>query len=142
MIKEFKDGEMFVGTGVAGNGVYAGTNLDYVIKYAGDNPDNVMTMALSPTAKVIDIEDAKKGANAVSNAFYDKAFKRQYRDPELGKFVDSFGDLTEEQARNMGVLFRDPGRYAALNGYDAMKHVDDDGGVYIILNRGAVRVKE
>ena len=142
MIKEFKDGEMFVGTGVAGNGVYAGTNLEYVIKYAGDNPDNVITMALSPTSRVIDMEDAKKGASAVSNAFYDKAFKRQYKDPELGKFVDSFGDLTEEQARQLGILFRDPGRYAALNGYDAIKHIDDDGGIYVILNRGAVRVKE
>ena len=142
MIKEFKDGEMYVGTGVAGNGVYAGTDLNYVIKYAGDNPDNVMTMALSPQAKVIDMEDAKNGAKAASNAFYDKAFKRPYNNPEMGKFVDSFGDLTEEQARQLGILFRDPGRYAAINGYDALKHVDEDGGVFVILNRGAVRVKE
>lgn len=142
MIKEFKDGEMFVGTGVAGNGVYAGTNLDYVIKYAGDNPDNVITMALAPKAKVISMEDAKNGASVFSNAFYDKAFKRPYKNPQAGRFVDSFGDITEEQARQLGVLFRDPGRYAALNGYDAIKHVDDDGGIYVILNRGAVRVKE
>lgn len=142
MIKEFKDGEMYVGTGVAGNGVYAGTDLNYVIKYAGDNPDNVITMALSPQAKVIDMEDAKNGAKTASNAFYDKAFKRPYNNPEMGKFVDSFGDLTEEQARQLGILFRDPGRYAAVNGYDAIKHVDEDGGIYVILNRGAVRVKE
>ncbi len=142
MIKEFKDGEMYVGTGVAGNGVYAGTDLNYVIKYAGDNPNNVITMALSPQAKVIDMEDAKNGAKTASNAFYDKAFKRPYNNPEMGKFVDSFGDLTEEQARQLGILFRDPGRYAAVNGYDAIKHVDEDGGIYVILNRGAVRVKE
>ena len=142
MIKEFKDGEMFVGTGVAGNGVYAGTNLNYVIKYAGDNPDNVITMALAPKAKVISMEDAKNGASVFSNAFYDKAFKRPYTNPQAGRFVDSFGDITEEQARQLGILFRDPGRYAALNGYDAIKHVDDDGGIYVILNRGAVRVKE
>jgi hypothetical protein len=142
MIKEFKDGEMYVGTGVAGNGVYAGTDLNYVIKYAGDNPDNVITMALSPQAKVIDMEDAKNGAKTASNAFYDKAFKRPYNNPEMGKFVDSFGDITEEQARQLGILFRDPGRYAAVNGYDAIKHVDEDGGIYVILNRGAVRVKE
>lgn len=147
MIKEFKDGEMYVGTGVAGNGVYAGTDLNYVIKYAGDNPDNVITMALSPTAKTIDIEEAKRQAQAASAAFYDKAFKRQaspgsLSTPEMQKFVDSFGDITEEQARQLGILFRDPGRYAAMNGYDAIKHVDDDGGIYVILNRGALRVKE
>jgi hypothetical protein len=147
MIKEFKDGEMYVGTGVAGNGVYAGTDLNYVIKYAGDNPDNVMTMALSPTAKTIDMEEAKRQAKAASAAFYDKAFKRQaspgsLSTPEMQKFVDSFGDITEEQARQLGILFRDPGRYAAVNGYDAIKHVDEDGGIYVILNRGAVRVKE
>lgn len=147
MIKEFKDGEMYVGTGVAGNGVYAGTDLNYVIKYAGDNPNNVITMALSPTAKTIDMEEAKRQSKAASAAFYDKAFKRQaspgsLSTPEMQKFVDSFGDITEEQARQLGILFRDPGRYAAVNGYDAIKHVDEDGGIYVILNRGAVRVKE
>jgi hypothetical protein len=142
MIKEFKDGEMFVGTGVAGNGVYSATNLEYVIKYAGDNSDNVMSMAFTPNAKFISMEDAKNGAQVFSNAFYDKAFKRPYTNPQAGRFVDSFGDITEEQARQLGILFRDPGRYAALNGYDALKYVDEDGGVYVILNRGAVRVKE
>ena len=99
-------------------------------------------MALAPKAKVISMEDAKNGASVFSNAFYDKAFKRPYTNPQAGRFVDSFGDITEEQARQLGILFRDPGRYAALNGYDAIKHVDDDGGIYVILNRGAVRVKE
>lgn len=142
MIKEFKDGEMFVGTGVAGNGVYSATNLEYVIKYAGDNPDNVISMAFAPRAKLISMEDAKNGASVFSSAFYDKAFKRPYSNPQAGRFVDSFGDITEQQAQQLGVLFRDPGRYAALNGYDAIKYVDGDGGLYVILNRGAVRVKE
>jgi hypothetical protein len=142
MIKEFKDGDMFVGTGVIGNGVYTGTDLSYVIKYAGDKPENVMTMALSPKARTINAEDAKNQAATYKNAFFDKAFGRPYTDPQAGRFVDSFGDIDKETLRQLGIIYQDPGRYAALNGYDAIKYVDEDGGVFVILNRGAMRVKE
>jgi SPP1 gp7 family putative phage head morphogenesis protein len=142
MIKDFKEGDMFVGTGVVGNGVYTGTDLSYVIKYAGGKPENVMTMALSPKARTISVDDAKNGAKVYSSAFFDRAFKRPYQNPQAGRFVDSFGDLDEETFRQLGIIYQDPGRYAALNGYDAIKYVDDDGGVFVILNRGALRVKE
>ena len=77
-----------------------------------------------------------------STAFFDRAFKRPYQNPQAGRFVDSFGDLDEETFRQLGIIYQDPGRYAALNGYDAIKYSDDDGAVVVILNRGAVRVKE
>jgi SPP1 gp7 family putative phage head morphogenesis protein len=142
MIKDFKEGDMFVGTGVVGNGVYTGTDLSYVIKYAGGKPENVMTMALSPKARTISVDDAKNGSKVFSTAFFDRAFKRPYQNPQAGRFVDSFGDLDEETFRQLGIIYQDPGRYAALNGYDAIKYSDDDGAVVVILNRGAVRVKE
>ena len=142
MIDDFKDGDMFVGTGVVGNGVYTGTDLSYVIKYAGGKPENVMTMALSPKARTISVDDAKNGSKVFSTAFFDKAFKRPYQNPQAGRFVDSFGDIDKETLRQLGIIYQDPGRYAALNGYDAIKYVDDDGGVFVILNRGALRVKE
>jgi hypothetical protein len=159
MIDDFKDGDMFVGTGVIGNGVYAGTDLSYVIKYAGDKPENVIEMILSPNAKVITKQAAEEGARDMAGAFYDAAFGRTYRNPELGKIVDEYiasigglpttplsstpaGLVIQGKLRNMGWLNHEPGAYAALRGYDAIKHVDDDGGVFVILNRGAVVVKE
>jgi SPP1 gp7 family putative phage head morphogenesis protein len=156
MIKDFKEGDMFVGTGVIGNGVYAGTDLNYVIKYAGDNKDNVIEILLSPNAKVITKEAAEEGAQKLSTAFYDKAFGRKYSDPEMGKIVDGYVEMIgdapidygpakdrwQKEFRELGWTFKDPGAYAAANGYDAIKYVDEDGGVFVILNRGAVVVKE
>jgi SPP1 gp7 family putative phage head morphogenesis protein len=155
MIEQFKNGDMFVGTGVVGNGVYSGTDLNYVIKYAGDKPENVMEMILSPKAKFIDAKDAEEGARALSGAFYDAAFGRAYANPELGKIVDSYiktlgpipgsgeaATVYREKLRELGWLYHDPGAYAAAHGYDAIRHIDEDGGVFVILNRGAVVVKE
>jgi hypothetical protein len=155
MIEQFKTGDMFVGTGVIGNGVYSGTDLSYVIKYAEDNPKNVIEMILSPKAKYIDSEAAEEGARKLSGAFYDAAFKRPYKDPEMGKIVDSYikakgpipgsGEAAtkyRDELRNIGWLYHEPGAYAASMGYDAIKYFDEDGGVFVILNRGAVVVKK
>jgi hypothetical protein len=155
MVEQFKTGDMFVGTGVIGNGVYAGTDLGYVIKYAEDNPKNVIKMLLSPKAKYIDSKDAQEGARKLSGAFYDAAFKRPYKDPEMGKIVDSYikakgpipgsGEAAtkyRDELREIGWLYHEPGAYAASMGYDAIKHFDEDGGVFVILNRGAVVVKK
>jgi SPP1 gp7 family putative phage head morphogenesis protein len=155
MIEQFKNGDMFVGTGVIGNGVYTGTDLAYVIKYAGDKPENVMEMILSPKAKLIDAKDAEEGARQLAGAFYDAAFGRKYSNPEFGKIVDGYieklggvpgspevSTVYQNQLRELGWLYHDPGAYAATNGYDAIKYFDEDGGVFVILNRGAVVVKE
>ena len=88
-------------------------------------------------------------------AFYDAAFGRKYSNPELGKIVDSYIEAMggiptntleaiafRDELRQLGWLYHDPGAYAALRGYDAIKSIDDDGGVFVILNRGAVVVKE
>jgi hypothetical protein len=155
MIEQFKTGDMFVGTGVIGNGVYSGTDLSYVIKYAEDNRKNVIEMILSPKAKYIDSKAAEEGARKLSGAFYDAAFKRPYADPEMGKIVDSYikvkgpipgsGEAAikyRDELREIGWLYHEPGAYAASMGYDAIKYFDEDGGVFVILNRGAVVVKK
>jgi len=159
MIEMFKSGDMFVGTGVMGNGVYSGVNYDYVLKYAMDKPGNVMEMVLSPTAKFIEKEAAEEGANNLSMAFYDKAFGRKYSNPEFGKIVDGYVEIIgeapieygpakeawQQQFRALGWALHDPGAYAASMGYDAIRFSDlaDNGkdAVYVILNRGAVVVK-
>jgi hypothetical protein len=155
MIEQFKTGDMFVGTGVIGNGVYSGTDLAYVIKYAKDKSENVLEMILSPNAKFIDAKEAEEGARALAGAFYDAAFSRKYANPELGKIVDAYIEAKggiptntleaikfRDELRDVGWLYHDPGAYAATRGYDAIKYFDEDGGVFVILNRGAVVVKE
>ena len=159
MIEMFKSGDMFVGTGVIGNGVYSGVNYEFVLKYAMDKPGNVLEMVLSPTAKFIEHDVAETGAKALSSAFYDKAFGRSYSDPVMGQFVDAYVETMggmptdtlkaiafRDDLRALGWTFKDPGAYAAANGYDAIRYSDlaDNGkdAMYVILNRGAVVVKE
>jgi hypothetical protein len=160
MIEMFKTGDMFVGTGVMGNGVYSSVNYDYVIKYAMDKPGNVIEMVLSPKARFIEKEAAEEGAKNLSMAFYDKAFGRKYSNPEFGKIVDGYVEIIgeapieygpakeawQQQFRALGWAMHDPGAYAASMGYDAIRFSDlaDDGkdAVYVILNRGAVVVKQ
>jgi hypothetical protein len=150
MIEMFKTGDMFVGTGVAGNGVYSSINYDYVIKYAMDKPENVIEMVLSPTAKFIEMEAAQEGADALSMAFYDKAFGRSYKNSALGEIVDAYSDAlggaTQDELRALGWLLHEPGAYATTMGYDAIRYsdLDNDGkdALYVILNRGAVVAKK
>lgn len=146
MIEQFKTGDMFVGTGVIGNGVYSGNNYNYVLKYAQDKSENVMALVFKPGARFVDYKVADEGANQLSQAFYHKAFGRKadleksvYRD-----FVESFGDLTESEARELGWMFHDPGAWAAAHGYDAISNIDSKTkeAVYVILNRGAVAIEK
>jgi SPP1 gp7 family putative phage head morphogenesis protein len=159
MVEMFKTGDMYVGTGVIGNGVYSGVNYEFVLKYAMDKPGNVLEMVLSPTAKFMEHDVAEKGAKALSTAFYDKAFGRSYSDPVMGQLVDTYVEAMggiptdnwkaiafRDELRELGWTFKDPGAYAAANGYDAIRYSDlaDNGkdAMYVILNRGAVVVKE
>jgi hypothetical protein len=146
MIEQFKSGDMFVGTGVIGNGVYAGSNYNYVVKYAEDKAENVMTLAFKDGARFMDYKEAQDGARNLANAFYDKAFKREgnLALSPYKEFVESFGDLTEDEARKLGWLFHEPGAFAAAKGYDAISNIDSETGeaVYVILNRGAVAIQK
>lgn len=144
-VTQFKKGEMFVGRGVIGNGIYAGSDYNYVIKYAKDKPENVMTMILKPDAKIIDFADADKKSQTLVKAFNAKADKKETFISLAGleDYMSQFNELTPNQLRDIGYLFTDPGRYAALNGYDAIRYADADGSsVYVLLNRGAVAVSE
>jgi hypothetical protein len=159
MVEMFKSGDMFVGTGVIGNGVYSSINYEYVIKYAMDKPGNVIEMVLSPKAKFINHDVAEEGAKKLSTAFYDRAFERKYSNPEMGKIVDAYVETLggmptntleaiafRDELRALGWTFKDPGAYAAASGYDAIRYLDlENNGkdaVYVILNRGAVGVKK
>jgi hypothetical protein len=143
-VNEFKTGDMFVGRGVIGNGVYAGKNYEYVIKYAKDKPENVITMVLKPDAKVIDFAEAENKAKNAQKAFWEKASGKEVfiSISGLEDYMKNFDGLTPDELRDIGNLFNDVGRYAALNGYDAIRYADPDGDVYVLLNRGAVAVQK
>jgi hypothetical protein len=146
MVEQFKNGDMFVGTGVVGNGVYSGTNYEYVINYAGNNPKNVIEMAFKQNATFIEADIARAEAQKLSEAFYDKAFGRQYslNMSDYLDYIKSYGDISAEEAKALGTMFREPGAYAALHGYDAIVAANSSTGesVYVILNRGAMVVKK
>ena len=146
MVEQFKTGDMFVGTGVVGNGVYSGSNYEYVLKYAGSDPKNVIKMGFKQDATFIDIDTASAEAKKLSDAFYDKAFGRQYslNMSDYYDYIKSYGDISQEEAKALGAMFNDPGAYAALHGYDAIMAADSATGdsVYVILNRGAMVVEK
>jgi hypothetical protein len=144
MIEQFKNGDLYVGTGVIGNGVYASNQYDYVLKYAENKADNVMNMVFLPDAKFVDAEVAKGEAKEMMNAFFHKAFDRKedLAKSKYAAFVESFGDLTQQEAKDLGWFFRDAGSWAAANGYDAIQYAEDGEKVFVILNRGAVAIQK
>ena len=110
--KQYSSGDMFVGQGMWGNGVYTTSIEKYAWMYAED--DGVVSkMELMPGARTIDAKELKKMLSDMA------------LDP---KFAVS----------PMRKLLKDPGKAAALMGYDA---IDVMGGKeMVILNRTATRM--
>ena len=107
-----RDGDVWYGTGIYGNGIYAGTRTeaDQWAGYGGA-AGSVVRMALDPRAKVADWSTLR---------------------------ADFLRDTSNLEPSIRGV-FSDPGRYAAALGYDA---IDAPNNELIILNRTAIAVEE
>lgn len=137
-VRQFQTGDdVFIGPkGMFGNGVYGSPNEDVLKHFSTMKADGstegvghggVMDMLLKPDAKVVDWEDANMGwmrAQEGRNQYY-----KTYGDP-IYAFVDA-------------------ARWAAMNGYDAIKVVNPvvggetvDGVYWVILNRTALVVRE
>lgn len=141
-VEQFKRGNYFAGLGIYGNGTYAATAGEAMLKelrgyssnadeflaaiqdgYAGEvardyagpaaNDGGVMTMALKPNSKIIEKND-------IEAMLYN----------ELRGKTDPF----EQKVLN------DLGRFAAMKGYDAIYVKNRD--YYVVLNRTAVVVGE
>ena len=52
-VKEFLEGNVFVGLGVNGSGIYTSSSRKYALRYANEIDDNVMKMLIDDKAKII-----------------------------------------------------------------------------------------
>lgn len=135
---EFRTGQYFPGYGIYGNGTYTAAgrgSLATARDYAGSQGE-VMRMAFKKNARVISYEDAVdqayKASTAAEQAAYDAG-----RDWQRAAEADALRAKSE--------VLRDPGRWAAAEGYDAIivdKPAGSTAGKYIVvLNRTAVTVQ-
>ena len=139
-VTQFKSGDYFAGSGVHGNGTYSSTNPGTGIQYANGSTQNVMSMVLSNNFKTISIDDIKRNLFTI----YDEitaAQKSPTISPETGFALS-----------NTLRVINDPGRLAAMLGYDGITVPVSDwqarSGItptitetyYVILNRSKVKV--
>lgn len=141
-VKQFIDGDYFGGVGSTGNGYYFASgskNVDEAFslakEYAGGNIEGVLEAKLMKGAKVVEWGDLQfehinfEGSKKLGYSY----LKEQLRN----------GTLTEKQFYNITEVFHDPGRYACLKGYDAIRVSDSYGIDYIVvLNRSKIIVKK
>ena len=134
--ERFRTGEYQPGRGYYGNGFYTSVSRGVAegyrhadlkfdndhnnAGYSGGAPGGLTRIALSPRARVLEFT------------------------PQLGREI---GD-NPQYSPAARQLLKDPGRYAAARGYDAVRVVNRDDGIsleppdqYIIINRGAVLVQ-
>lgn len=105
---DFKEGDLFVGKGLIGNGTYVATDRALAFSYAGER-GVVLEMAMRPGAKIIEEHDLYE----------------MWVENRALTFTPDFESVTT-----------DPGRYAAMLGYDAI----ESRGMYVVLNRAALMV--
>lgn len=138
-VNDFKNGDLFVGQGLAGNGTYAATNLEVATKYAANVKENIISMVLPKEAKIISREELE--------AIGTKMRKELYSAHENFAFREFRGEISAATD-----FINDPGRLATSLGYDAILVPDAQGlrrgfaaGVteddyYVILNRSILKV--
>jgi len=133
LVAEFKTGKHYPGLGIFGNGTYASTDIVTAGNYAEGRTANLITLAISPEAKIINYKDLQLMLEAEQTQVIDRMGASQY--------VHS-GEMA---------IFNDPGRYAASKGYDAIivpqreksnQLTQRDEDFYVILNRTKVAVVE
>ena len=118
---QFMQGAFYAGTGIYGNGTYAGygASRDVADHYASKGEGSgVIRLALKTEARIGMVDDVVDHMNKVKNDLYDDK---------------SLSDDTK-MAIKSGIL-TDLGHFAAYAGYDAM---DNGTGYMVILNRSAV----
>jgi hypothetical protein len=117
IIDKFKKGPVYYGTGIFGNGIYAG-NRNVAMMYANENPAGVARMVIDPAARIID-------GDALETEYIEWVKQFKWSDPEAAVL----GDL---------------GRFAAMRGYDVISQPvpGKDKLYHIILNRSALLIED
>lgn len=127
---QFRNGDLYAGFGIYGNGTYVAyggkkamtTALDYATA-----DGSVMRMALNPNAKIIDFEDLEKMYNNEWAKKLNAKIKRSSGSKRAELLAEYNLNITKEKS---GVIL----------GYDAIRISSEE--YYVILNRTAVAVQK
>lgn len=143
--EQFLTGDYFAGKGQFGNGTYFlqtndASNLSKTLSLYGDHQVNA---ALKPNARTTtrkQIEDEMKTLVADAEQNEKDVFAKAPDYIQRGDMSGFQRDYGRAQRRTQ--LLRDPGRVAALLGYDAIFVTPDQGDTeVVVLNRGAIQAE-
>jgi hypothetical protein len=128
----FKNGEYYAGTGICGSGIYTSNDMKVAKQYAG-NTGIIMKMCLNKDAKIINGDDLR----IIQEKFLDEL--NEYKQ-NIQKYSDEYKKV--ELIRH---IMEDPGKFATINGYDAIKYSGD--GILVknqmlVLNRSVLFVQD
>jgi hypothetical protein len=161
--EDFAHGPFFVGEGTPANGVYATLDKEFALTgYADNRAEGLLRIGLRKEAKVIPFGDLEaKRVDVIGQGTKGERERAAWREysAQQKSLMDEIAQATQRQdlaaaqeaearlydvARNHQYNHRervgnDPGRVAALLGYDA---IQVDQNVYVILNRTACYVEE
>ena len=152
--EQFVNGELYIGNGLFGNGTYTAENKFVGINYAQSKAENVLEMAISRKAKIVDVNELKDdlwvndGKSVVTWGIRD--------------YTKTLG-LDKDKQELLSSLLKDETFVAVNKGYDVIKIEPEDWlkilhdkeqviaeaqkvgeelkPYYLILNRGIVKVK-
>ena len=131
--EQFKTGDFYCGTGIYGDGgAYVGYGAGAKGMgelYCTGGKDALLRMQLKKGARVVDYDDLQKlmVEDTGSKQFLENLWERVDSNESLA-YLDLLRNMT-----------KDPGHYAMLRGYDAIRVASDKQ--MVILNRGAVLVQ-
>lgn len=137
-MKQFREGELFVGNGTSGAGTYTMSNPREIGSYAS-SPDSVQHMLIPKNAKIIDYDDMMGGYSKYTSEKSTKYTNKGNQEAKKKNYdlVGKYSDLGKRYS-NLNT-----GAYAAIHGYDVIKRKLNDGNdMYLILNRGIIIVPE
>lgn len=115
-IDQFINGDLFIGQGVNGNGIYISDNYKYSLRYGGYNADNVVSILIDDKAKVIRMDVLKK---------------------EIDEFLTyAKKNFSKEDYDVISQFVKDSSKFAFLKGYDIIDLLANK----IVLNRTVLKV--
>jgi len=122
--EQFKHGDYYAGKGMYGSGTYCGIGKEKGIPIATSytsNKDNcVIRMVLDKDAKIIPIKEVKKQIRNMQKSM-----------PPSQNDIDN---------KLINIITDNPGRWAAMNGYDAISVKDRD--YMVVLNRSKLTIQQ
>ena len=158
----YRDGDLYPGTGIYGNGTYVAMDRSQADAFAGRHPEGdpaagaVLRIGLASDVRVVSLTGlraemseymARQSGRTEQVQDLDRQMRRAAeRTDTIEDQVAVYNDYNGRKVAAAGpeyLVSQDEGRFAALRGYDAIDVPGGQGGdQMIILNRTAVIVEE